>query len=149
LNTPLSDILWRALDKQGHASLKTFYQRHSFSFSYEYIRKIFSGERVPQPKKIVELAVALEMDTAALQRRAASARLERKVRRHYRLPSTTGLGHLRERIKPYRQAGKTDAKLIGLIEQLGESEKQQLLHYLRFLRKQWRSIRKKPKKRSP
>jgi hypothetical protein len=143
LNNTFYNILNRTLQKKGHVSLKAFYQRYAFSFSYEYLRKTFSGERIPEAKKIAEIAVALGLDPHFLQREAAATRLGKKIRQHYRLPPTTQLKHLSEKVRRYRREGETEAKILRHIEHLGKKEKQQLLQYLKFLRNQCRPKRKK------
>ncbi|MFO1518699.1 MAG: hypothetical protein U1F57_03395 [bacterium] len=147
MNNPLHDILNRALQKQEtHSSLRSFYAQHSFSFSYEYLRKTFSGERVPNAKKIEEIANALNLDPAFLHRAAKNTRLERKIRDHYRLPPTATLGRFSEKIKTYRREGKTESKILDLLEKVGEKEKDQVLQYLKFLKKQCRPRKRKTRK---
>jgi len=138
LNQDLHEILNRALQKGKYASLKAFYHAHSFSFSYEYLRKIFSGERIPLPKGIGEIAKALGLDPQQLGRQAADSRLAHQVRRHYRLPPNSQLGRFSEKLRRLQHEGRADVKILKMVQRLGPREKDQLIEYLKFLRQQGR-----------
>ncbi|HCU25559.1 MAG TPA: hypothetical protein DF383_11140 [Deltaproteobacteria bacterium] len=138
------EILNQALRKKGYASLSTLYEGRSFSFTYEYLRKIFSGERIPQVKKIPELAAALGLEAAFLEEQASAARLEKKIQRHYGLPAPAKLGNFGDKIDRFKQEGKIEAKIWNLLQKLGEEEKRETLRYVQFLWNQCRAKRKNP-----
>lgn len=143
LNTTLSEILNRALQKEGHVSVKSFYEKNSFSFSYEYLRQIFLECRIPQRKKIAEIAKSLDLEEAPLQKIASQARLEGKIRRHYALPKQASLGKFSEKLKGYQKQNKTEEKLFQWIRQLGDKEKKQVFDYVKYVRKQWKQKQRK------
>ena len=136
------DVFKRAWRKKGYRTLIAFYQAHSFSFSYEYLRQIYAEQKVPSPEKVRELAHALGVSEARLQKLADQARLEQRIRHYYRRPAATRTGRLAEKVKQYGGAAQTDAKIMRMVELLSEEEKDQLLTYLKFLKKEWQKKRK-------
>lgn len=143
MNKPFTKELNKTLAKQGWSSLKDFYRNHSFSFSYEYLRQIFSGEKIPQDKIIAELSRSLGLDVQRLQKNAIQSRVTRKVRLLYKLPSTSSLGKFSEKIEKYKKDKKIHLKLLQIYDQLGEKEKKQAFEYLKFLRNQCRRNKKR------
>jgi hypothetical protein len=138
LKRSFTTIVRQALQRRGYASLRAFYQSHSFSFGYEYLRQILSQEKVPTAKIVAEIAETLGLREADLQKAAAEERLARKIRHYYRLPSATRIGRLSEKIQRYRAEGREEAKLLRMIGRLGKREKEQLVDYLKFLKRQCR-----------
>lgn len=126
------------MQKEGYLSLRLFYSRHAFSFSYEYLRQIVAGGRIPSAKKVGEIARALGLPTEPLQRLASEARLTQKVHRHYRLPMETRAERLAEKVQRYREGAKEEEKIIRMIKKLGEKEKEEFFQYLKFLKHQSR-----------
>jgi len=104
-----------------------------------------SGEKVPTPKKVAEIAAALGLNERELQRLASETKISSMIRRHYRTPSATRLGWASEKVHRYREQGRMERKILTMIEKLGEKERQQLLEYLKFLRVQWRRRNKREK----
>jgi len=100
---------------------------------------------VPASKIISEIAEKLGLDEARLQKAAAETRLAHKVRHYYRSPSATRLGRLAEKIGRYRAEGVKEAKILRMIEKLGDKEREQLLNYLKFLQQQCRRQTKEKK----
>ena len=136
------DTLRKALKRSGYRSLTAFYQAHDFSFSYEYLRQIYVEQKLPTAQKVAELAAAFGLSEARLQKMADEFRLSRAIRKHYKHPHTTRSGRVAEQLKQYGRGAKLDLKIQKLLEQLGDEQKEQVLVYLQFLRKQWE---KKPK----
>lgn len=130
--------LKQAVQKAGYRSLKSFYQKQSLSFSYEYLRQVVAGEKIPSRNKISEIAAALRLKEDGLQKLAVESKLDRKIRQHYRLPQATQPARLSEKISHYRKEGKKEFKILRMIEKLGEGQKEDLIEYLKFLKRRWR-----------
>lgn len=141
--TPLTAKLTQALKRRGYSSLRAFHQEHQFSFSYEYLRQVFHGIRVPTPDKVRELAQTLDLNESALLRLASEARIGQRVRTYYAKQGATRRTRAAEKMEQYRRQGRADAKIIEQIALLGEKEKDQLVAYLKYLNRQTRSTRKK------
>lgn len=142
MNYPFLEFIHQALKKQGATKLKAFWRERKISFSYEYLRQIFQGTRIPSPDIVEELAAALEVSEKRLRRLAAESKFETVVREHYLPGSTTSLGTLAEKTAKPSKAQALDQKILRLthqlLQRLGPSQKQDLAEYLKFLKQQWR-----------
>lgn len=146
MNSSFRDKIQSVLKKKGYRSLRAFYQDHSFAFSYEYLRQILLGEKVPSRKKVAEMASVLGLEEKDLQKTASATKLSAVIQRYYHLPEATRPGRLSEKVRRYREQGRDDRRILAMVGKLGEKEKAQLLDYLNFLRGQWRRRNKKDKK---
>ena len=118
--------------------MRAFFHSHPFSFSYEYLRQILKGGKIPTTLVVTELCTALKIDSQALTKLASENRLAQKIRRHYSLPEKASLLRFSEKVSEYEEQGKLEAQLITLIGELGQEEKAKMMEYAQFLKKQLR-----------
>lgn len=126
------------MQKAGFRSVRAFYQEQSFSFSYEYLRQILDGKKVPSPEKVEELAQGLGVDVGKLQRLAFESKLDQKVKKHYQFAPKSKSGNIEEKKAHYQRESRKEERLIQKIQELDEKEKEQVANYIKFLKQQRR-----------
>lgn len=132
----------QALKKRQFRSLKEFFEQNSFSFSYEYLRQIFLGEKIPTTAKLQEIGSALGMDAKKLLKAAVETRIDRTIKKHYQRPLQSPSSILAEKTKKLANEDKKESKIVKAVSQLDDKEKDQVLTYLKFLKQQWRVHKK-------
>ena len=118
----------QALNKSKFKSLKAFYERNSFSFSYEYLRQIFLGLKIPNDKKLEEISKPLGLDSKKLHKLAIESRLDRSILKYFH--NTTDK-NLSKKKKNLSVKNKKDEKIIGLLVALNDKQKDQVIGYIK------------------
>ncbi len=124
--------------RQGHRNLLSFYRAHAFSFSYEYLRQIVQGNKVPSPNKVKELATALGLNLRRFQQAANEFRFEQDLKRYKSQASTTQQAEVAEKVRSYGKKGKLEVQLERLIATLTEAQQKHMVTYIKFMKQQWR-----------
>lgn len=135
----LSQQLRKSFARKGYRFLRHFYNDHNFSFTYEYLRQVFVGGRVPSSKKLKELADSLGISMKTLQKIAVEERISRKIGHYYKEPPGKHQNRVRAKKKEFSKESKADAKIVRMLKGLDDDEKKQVIAYIRFLKKQWRN----------
>lgn len=122
----------QALEKSKFRSLKAFYEQNTFSFSYEYLRQIFLGLKVPTDTKLEEISKQLGIDTQKLKKQALESRLDRSILKYYHRAKGSDK-ELSKKKKDLTAKSKKDEKIIGLLFTLNDKQKDQVINYIRSL----------------
>lgn len=120
----------QALQKSKFKSLKGLYEHNRFSFSYEYLRQIFLGLKVPSDKKLEEISKPLGLDNKKLHKLAIESRLDRSFLKYFHKASDKELG---KKKKNLNSKNKKDEKIITLLFSLNNKQKDQVINYIKSL----------------